>query len=227
MTVPGCLIAPFFKTGAAAEVTPVIESTTTFAGARATSHNISWPSGISSGELIVCLLATEVASETVTWPAGWTVFKTDSTNNPRVELAWYEADGTESGTFTVTTATDSKKVAANTYRISGAADPDTTPPECSSGATATSVNANPDSLTPAGGSKPYMWLALAAWWSSVTVTEEPSGYLNHLISHNTGGFGDTMMTSAQQGIEASSEDPGTFTNLSAQWKAFTVAIYPA
>ncbi len=229
MTVPGCLVTPMIG-GAAPQAFPVVEQTATYAGSRLAgpNHPVPWITGMTSGNLLIGCASTELYTDTFTWPAGWTVFHNkSSTANPASEFAWYEPDGTETGTFTLTVSSSVRKLSVCQYEISGASDPSLTPPEASTPAEATTTNANPSSVTPTGGSKKYLWIAAAAWWSSAGCSAPPSGYGNHLVAHNTGGAGDVMMTTATYQNEAASEDPGVFTNPSAAWDANAVAIHPA
>lgn len=230
MVVPGGLITPIIRPAPVAAAFPSIVQTSTYAGARGAgpNHPVPWMTGMGSSNLMIACAASEVYTDTFTWPAAFTVFHNkSSTDNPLTEFAWYEPDGTETGTFTLTISGGLKKVSVCMYEISGAADPNTTPPEASTPAEGTSTNADPSSLTPSGGSKKYLWIATAAWWGSASCSAPPSGYSNHLTAQVLAGAGDTMMTTGTYQNEAATEDPGTFTNGSSTWDANTVAVFPA
>lgn len=69
----------------------------------ATTFNVAYPSGISAGDLLVLHIATNGGA--VTSPSGWTVIHNDTTlSNPKGGMWIKVADGSESGTLAVTTA---------------------------------------------------------------------------------------------------------------------------
>ena len=112
---------------------PVEESIAeTESSAAQTSHVITMPSGIVSGDLLICFFgADDAGTNAVTFPEGWNEIA-EGTNNSILAIAWREATGSDS--LTITTD-DSEDSAAVVVRISGAADPDTQPPQVSTVAT--------------------------------------------------------------------------------------------
>lgn len=82
----------------------------------ATSHDIAYPSGIQSGDLVVAFLSFD-ANPTITMPAGWEELARYSPSNTGVVYV-LKADSAFSGTFSVTTST-SEPVAAMVYRVRG------------------------------------------------------------------------------------------------------------
>lgn len=93
---------------------------------------------------------------------------------------------------------------------------------------------NPNSLTPAGGAKDWFWIAdivfgLAGFSTQPTVSSYPTNYTGTTISTTSSGFGQVAVASGYRTLNASSEDPGTFTlsNANANWFALTLAIPPA
>lgn len=210
---------------------PIVETTATSVEVSdITSHTVNYPTGISSGDLLIAIFTAD-SNPVITFPGGWTTFfnKVEAgTSNTRTAAAWLDAAGTETGTFTVTTST-AQASAHNVYRISGAANPSTQPPEGSSGASGLSSTPNPDSLTPTGGTKKYLWIALAGGdgASLDPLTAGPSGY-SGFIENGSGASGDSTLGSAWLQNEAASEDPGTFTATgSDRWVAGTIAVHPA
>lgn len=74
----------------------------TFASATGTTSDIAYPAGIQAGDLLVIALHVNL-NRTFTAPAGWTVVSsgTTATNNQTV-MIYKVADGTETGTVTIT-----------------------------------------------------------------------------------------------------------------------------
>ena len=93
----------------------------------------------------------------------------------------------------------------------------------STSVTGASSAPNPPSLTPTGGSKDYLWLAVEGNDSSKSVSSYPTNYTNGL---NRGNF-SVYIGSAQRALTASSENPGNFTLSGTDgWVACTVGIHP-
>lgn len=210
------------------------------------NHTVSLPATV-SGDLFISAFsvpadqgAVPFVVPTVTWPAGWTEFKaqqqlTFATNFPlgQTSLAYRKADGTEGSSITVTTSSAQQSTAV-TYRISGAADPATQVPEAAS---AYETNTTPDcpALTPTGGSKPYLWLAVIGIHNP-----NPNLFPQYFVSippnYGTPTFEPNTVAGTigwatgivERSRRAASEDPGPFV---LPWNSsvvtFTVAIHPA
>lgn len=205
-----------------------------------TSHTVSLPSGIASGDLLIsAFMVDDVPS--VTWPAGWTAFVTgdaqdsfaDPTSHGRASIAYRQADGTEGSTITVTTGAAQQSMHI-TYRIRGAADPAIQPPQ--GGMQTGPVIPSADTvvecplLTPTGGVKNYLWLAVGTVNDAGfprTLNSVPAGYGNTTFIKPVGGDSWDLMI-AERNLRAASEDPGTFSvqGYLAQWIGFTIAIHP-
>lgn len=195
-------------------------------GVDVTDHDVSLPSGIVAGNLLLCFFGAD-GTESVTWPAGWTEIKElQNTDDATLSVAYRKADGTETSPITVTTGTVEES-AHLCYRITGARDPSIQAPEVSTGATAdATANPDPDSLTPTGGAKDYLWFAVAATDAGVNITAAPANYGN-LETVDSGGAGPVEIGVARRTLNASSENPGTFTAAAADWAAATVVIHPS
>jgi len=137
-----------------------------------------------------------------------------------------EADGGEGGSITVTT-TNTVKSAHLSYRITGHELPSTQAPEASTGWNSESdANPDPDSLTPTGGAKDYLWFAISAADDGRNYTGYPSSYANGEYVKSSGP-GSCSIASARRNLNASSENPGVFTIEAAdQVVAGTIAIHP-
>ncbi len=215
-----------------------------------TSHAVSMPSGIVSGDLLISFFTVE-GSPTITWPAGWTEFATRSSGVVgKTSIAYRQADGTEGSTITVTTTAPASQSTHCTYRIIGAADPATRPPEASTFDSQTTIvsggsifgvgilNIDCPSLTPTGGVKQYLWLSAG----TVRTTAGLNGNL-YTIPTNYGNtkeantdpvgihFGWPMYT-ADRNARLATEDPGYFgfnsftVGVTFNWMTFTVAVHP-
>ena len=221
------IASPGFIGRRPAPVTPTIESRATSAETTdPTSHTVTMPAGVVSGDLIIVGFATD-GNPSVTWPEGWTSFFNKSEGaQARLEVGWRKADGTEGASITVETDAGQDS-AHSSYRISGAKDPTVDPPEASVGASAVNPTPDPANLAPSTGLLPYMWLVFQGSAGTKTTAAYPASYINGqtVTGNDSDGCG---IGSAERALEASSENPGTFTLSGAEnWAAATVAIIPA
>ena len=184
-----------------------------------TTHNIALPSGIVAGETLVAIIAVNTGTP-VTWPAGWTeFFNKDSPDFLGLFAAWRKATGTEGATVDVTTAF-AKTTTHQSYRISDAADPTVTPPQGSAGLNGNSSSPNPDALTPTGGAKDYLWLAIEGHSISETTSAARASYTNLVTFKRIG--------TARRNLNAANEDPASFSISGSNiWVAGTLAVHPA
>lgn len=83
---------------------PVIESTD-YSALSGTSNNIAFPSGTTTGDLVVIFYATDGTEANVNQPSGWTSFASEQTASQTAALfVWARViDGSEGGSVTVTT----------------------------------------------------------------------------------------------------------------------------
>lgn len=197
-----------------------------------TSYTASIPDGSNvSGRRIIVTLAAD-GIPVWTWPSGWNVVTSsiNPSNNGKIEIAYHDTDGTEgypaTGATISLTASTTEQFAHDARLISGH-DP-AIAPEASTAATGNSTAPNPTTVTPAGGSKDYLWLACAAWDNgAANCTAFPAGY------GNTQSFNNGSTTGCGVGVgvrtnTAASEDPGAFTlDVAEQWSAFAISVAPA
>jgi hypothetical protein len=171
----------------------------------------------------------------ISWPSGWTEFYEQDASSGTLHLAvagaYRQADGTEGASITVTTNV-SVLAAHNAYRITGAADPSVQPPEAASIAyTATGSTIDPPSLTPTGGAKDYLWLAVAGWRrTGLTATGDPTSYTNAIEASSGGSASGTKLRSLRRQLNGSSENPAAFTlssTTSDRRVGVTIAVHPA
>lgn len=199
----------------------------------ATSHPINVGSP-AAGKLLI-IFCRYGGNPGVTTFTGYTRFGVDSSDasDDVTEVYYRWTDGNEGATDTLTTA-NSIKMGAICWIISDAANPNDNPPEISTVATGgtTANTCNPASISPTGGSKDYLFLALGGQDGETgSYSGVPSGYAN-LITAGSGTSGqastNVLMGGGSLQKTGSSEDPGVFTHNAANsaWTAFTVAVYP-
>lgn len=193
-----------------------------------TSHTVSLPSGIVSGNLLIVGFNTD-GQESVTWPTGWTeIFEGIAASSQcTLAIAYRQADGGEGSTIIVTTGT-SERSAHWSYRITDHEAPATQAPQASGGATGTSASPDPDSLTPTGGAKDYLWIAVEGHDRDKTTDAFPTNYDSNQVNTAGAGAGSAGVAAATDEVNAVSEDPGAFTiSATEEWVTATVAVHPA
>jgi hypothetical protein len=195
-----------------------------------TSHTVSLPPNISSGDLLIVIFGVD-GGPSVTWPGAagdWNEIVSWSGGGAvRLHAAWRDADGTEGGSITVTTS-NGQRSAHCAYRITGHEDPATQPPQGGLGATGTNAAPDPPSRTPSGGAKDYLWIACHANDRDRTTTAYPTNYDKTQLTTSGSGANSCGVAAAGREFNFASENPGPFTISAADdWAAATVAVHPA
>lgn len=214
--------ASFAATGPASAY-PQILTTNTYAGAANTTHALNLPTGITSGDKLLLFVVMN-GTPTVTDPTGWTVLDSQVTSKT-YKIYVRDADGTEGSTATLTLSS-SVAVAANAYRVSGAASGLTSSSIAFAGpVSASTATPDPPSLTPTWGSAADLWFAVAFAGTNYANSAYPSGYtLGQLTTIVASAVG---VSSAANQVTAATEDPGTFTQGNANPRlAYTIALRP-
>jgi cellulose synthase/poly-beta-1,6-N-acetylglucosamine synthase-like glycosyltransferase/CheY-like chemotaxis protein len=204
-----------------------------------TSHTLSLPTGISSGDLLIAMLSGYIGSGStsvdISWPSGWTEFFEEDATSGSLHLAvagaYRQANGSEGASITVTTNV-SVLAAHNAYRITGAADPSSQPPEAATAnfTDSSGTTVDPPSLSPTGGAKDYLWIAVASWRrTGRTLTGTPTNYTDTVSIDSTGYSNGLWLASVRRQLNAASEDPGVFTlsSNSERRVGVTIAVHPA
>jgi len=214
---------------------PTVESTQeTAVSSNVTTHTLTFPTPITAGATLIDAISLGDDNNNTVWPSTGTVFNKlfETTNvagadDMTLSGAWAEADGTEDGgTFDVTVDGGEKSFSV-CKSLTGAADPDTSPPEVGTAATGQSDSPNPPSLTPTGGPKDFFYFACS---SAVldTFTGFPTGYGNTGSGGSGSAGGDAALGYADKGTTgSSSDDPAVFTLTSVNWIAQTFGVHPA
>lgn len=195
----------------------------------ATSHNVTLPSSIVSGNLLLLFCGIN-GTPTVTDPTGWTV-TLSATNTDTWRIYSRIADGSEGATVTVGLSA-SNRMGCAAYQISGNQN-GTSSSEIaiSSASNANTANPDPPSLTPSWGSAANIWIAVCfSADSNSNLSSYPTNYSTEQVNGKNGtgaGGGGTGATIAARALTATSEDPGTFAWDSAkQRSAYTLAVRP-
>jgi hypothetical protein len=188
-----------------------------------TEHTVNLPSGIELGDLLLVIFGVDGAP-TITFPEGWTqLFEEAYGTQNKLKVCYRVADGEEGSSITVTTSI-SKRSAHTSYRITGYSGT----PECGTAAKGTGTTPDPPSLNPSWGAKDTLWLAIEGNDGDNHATAYPANYTDGRADYVEFYGAGTGVGSARRELNASSEDPGTFT-ISGwdSWIANTVAIQPA
>lgn len=203
---------------------PIVAATnTSVRETTGTSHTVNLPAGITSGDLLIVFFGAG-NGVTVTWPGGWTEFTSGTVaGSVQQNAAYRRADGTEGASITVTTSAARRSVHAS-YRITG--HHATSNPEGAS-ATGTSANPDPPNLAPSWGTaEDVLWIVSETHSTSDAITAYPTNYGNTLeIATSVSAL---RLGSARRELNASSENPGTYTIANSRdWVAGTAAVRPA
>ena len=201
------------------------------ADATASTYNITLPSGIVSGNLLLMFFSKSNATDDLT-NTGWTRLATSNLDSEFKVIFGRIADGTEgsTATFSVTTAA---RAAANVYRITGNRNGLTSSEIAvssvvNSGGNATT--ANPPNLTPSWGSAENLWFAVALINDSATgafISYSANYSLGQIFNAHGSSSNSQAIASCARLLTASSEDPGPLTWTTARRSdAYTVAVRP-
>ena len=203
---------------------PVVQARS-IATVNGTALAVTLPAGSTAGDLIVIVM--QAHSTTTTWTqtagtTGWTELY-----DANGQACYYKQIGAGEANPSFDSSA-SERSGASALRITGHENPATQAPEASTGATGTSTTPDPDSLTPTGGAKDYLWIAVEGHLTSATTDAAPTNYANLNTFATGGGPNGTTGSTAERQLNAASEDPGTFTiSASDPWVARTIAVHPS
>lgn len=184
----------------------------------ATQISTAFPSGVSTGDLLILLVA-RINAMTMSWPAGWTSLVSNTANDGAFETRYRIYQAGDSAP--VITGTSS----AYAYRMLRVTGHDlNTAPEASAIVTGSSTTPNPSALNPTNwDAEDTLWIAAQSNGGSTAPSQYPVGYGGNLA--NAGMFGPALAL-ATRARNIASEDPGTFTIGSQPWGAATIAVRP-
>ena len=199
------------------------------AGASATTHTITFSQ--TTGDRVVIFFAVDATARTLTLGDS---FVNLTNTSATFHIFTKVLNGSEGGDMVVTAAVATKS-AWIAYNITTGTHDSATAPVFSTVATGTSTAPNAGSLTPAGGSKDYLWLTAFGQAGEEAdddtwVSGTPTSFSN-LLQKATGTSGavtvNCQTASARYAYTNSVLDAAAFTTAqSLAWRAYTVAIYP-
>jgi hypothetical protein len=185
-----------------------------------TTHTITLPTH-TTGDLLTVVFGIDDAptvSIDGSSTAGWTQIAT-ATGGSSLTKGYAYKKVADNGSTILTLTSDSAQQSSHMVIVSDGSDCDAT---ATSGG---SVNANPPNHTPSGGAQNYLWIAAAVTDSDTnSPTAAPTNYDE--LAKIVGSNGGASVTVAERELNASSENPGTFTNGLISWVTFTIAIAP-
>ena len=223
-----------YNLGGACESFPTVSSITTQAfGTDATTHNVTMPTTVNAGDLLLVLFTND-GSATVTTPAGWTAVTNGTqveTTNVRGSIYAKSAAGTEGGTNVDFVTSAVEQAASQVYLVPSGKWSGTlaTGVEAANAAGSSTAAPNPPSLDPTNwATENTLWISYVAGSSYASTTTYPTNHTNG--THNvagTGGTGATVSSSRREN-SAASEDPAAYAMPStSSGVPFTIAIRPA
>ena len=195
-----------------------------------TSMAVNMPAAVNSGDRLIAIVHYRNAGTWTTVPTGWSNLAEQGGGGSVGEMAVFEkiADGTEDG-GTATWVTGTGTTAAwQVIRISGAHASTAAEVTTTSG---DSSSADPPSESASWGAENNLWLAVAGHSaaSAAAFTIAPTNYLGFASNGASSGGSACSIAVAYRQLNASSEDPGTFTagGSNRWWAAATIAVRPA
>jgi hypothetical protein len=226
------ILALLFAPCAAHAASPAIAATnTSFVAVDNATQTVSLPAGIVAGQLLIIGLGCDGGLTGDATATGWTQIrrmpKTDANHNTSIAMYRW-SDGGEGGTVAVTISA-AEKCGHFSMRITGAENPSTQAPQASTGVENGSLAADPDTVTPTGGAKDYLFIAMGSQDGNSLATVAPTDFtgLIAVSSATPDNATDGAVFAASRQVNAASSDPGIFTmNRQDAWTAFTIAVHP-
>jgi len=216
---------------------PTIKSSNTQAGTSLSgASNFTLPSGAATGDLVLYFVSCDNTSTTaISASTGWATVDAQiiTSNVHRASVFARVLTGTGGDNIL------NPNGAAQDYTCIGVCidatqHPFTTSTDLTSALfdagtfSASNGSANPPNSNP-GTSDDYLWLTYACIDKSAagnSITAPPTNFTSIATSDSAASNSSSFAMLAQRRTTASSQDPGTFTNTSRPWIAFTLAISP-
>jgi hypothetical protein len=191
---------------------------------------IQVPTTVVAGDLLIMHTRIAGGATAAATPTDWTQLAADASDASDDQTYVFWRTAVDNSSFTLD-LTASAKGANLVWRITGAENPATRAPEISAVAIGTGANPDPGTVTPTGGSKDYLFIAVCGLDGETQTFTAPGSYLNKIDAFSgTGGAAATncRTSGAARQATASSENPGTFTALAPSngWTAWTIAVHP-
>lgn len=196
---------------------------------------LDYPTGINAGDLLIFAIGSD-GSYALPSVSGWSVTTGAAQgNSAMLVIGKRMADGTESGTFTVTLPSSSEQGCWRTFRVTrwnavsvGVGFSTGSDVPASGQAQGSDTTPDPPSLNPTDWDvETVLWMVFStADGGDVTFTGFPSGYTD-TSSQNSGGANGGNLGFAVKESAIANENPATFTiSSSVGWGAKTVGVRP-
>lgn len=196
-------------------------STTTNAG----THSVTFPAGVTAGELLLAFVASDGGPIIDSSSGLWNKIAGQHRNSTNVAGAVLAKIADGSDTLTVRTrvgdASSSEMISWVTMRISGHGGM-----PAGIGANGSSTNSDPPAITPPWGTQDYLFIAARMGDAQVPATAAPTNY-STLTGVTHSSVNGACVHTAERSLNASTENPGTFTSATEQWAALTIAVPPS
>lgn len=197
-------------------------SNTSSVAVASTSHPVALPASVGAGDLLIIISALS-GGGSFSGLDGFTSLLTPS--GVAGQVLYKVATGSEGGFANLTTLA-TRTSASGSYRITGySSSPEGAKTDFTSG-----TNPDPPSLTPSWGALDTLWIAgcIVTGSGNPAVSAYPASYTNTITVGVESGANDQCIGAATRQVNASSQDPGTFTlsPVGATVTAVTVAVKP-
>ncbi len=195
-----------------------------------TSHTLTWPDNLANGDRVLVVAGAD-GSPTFGWPASWVeVF--DALGDSSLcsgAAAYFDCNGTESGTFTVTTSA-SERISWKALRIPGGAAAPAIEATTATSASGTSYDPPQHTLSGGASAADVLWLAFVAI-DATTATTHSSYPTNYTLYQDFLAADATSIAAialSGRELNANTENPaaGAISNNRTKLVA-TIAIRPA
>jgi len=194
-----------------------------------TSMPVTMPASVTSGNRLIATVSVRNSGTWSTIPTGWTQLAQQLGGGSASQLTIFEkiANGTEGGTTPTWVASVATTAIWQVQQISGAHASTASEVTTSSG---DATSADPPALTPSWGTDDTLWIAVAghAAVSAAAFTAAPTNYSGFQNNGASSGGSATSVATAYRQLNASSENPGTFTAGGSNrfWAAATIGVRP-
>jgi hypothetical protein len=183
--------------------------------------NLTYPSGITSGDTLVIIAAAAAASgdQTLNTPSTFTSLNAQLTDGGDIRASYVfhkTATGSESGTLSINTTSRAGSGSAVMFVFRNATN------IYAANATGNAANPNPPLLNPSIGIVGFRWISWLMSSSTGAVSGYPTGYSDNQTTANDGTRLVAFATKSTTNV--SSDDPSQFTKASAGFHVRTIAL---
>ena len=200
---------------------PTVVTSVATTSAASLSHTVNLPASLVAGNACVIVVAG-ATTNAINFPAGWTAFGGSVVGaSLRIVRAYRVLDGTEGASITVTVSVGAAAIKAHAYQVNGHGCTANAPGSAATTEQVGVANPDPPNLSPVGGPKNFLWIAVAAT-TTADVSADPANYSAGLNSTGT----SPRLRTAVRSLGQTAENPGAFTAAATTWIAQTLAVHP-